>query len=163
MEFKVIVYIIIGIIYFIYSIKNKAKQTKENSPTESDKPVSPPVSSWEDILKELQKKQEEATTKQQPQSRMPTAREFKGAGAKMYPETKPTKAKASDKKPAYKGVLTEESNIERGTLVLENEGVYKVESIQEMEAREKAEMEANAYRFDAREALIGSIVMERKF
>lgn len=139
---------------------------KENAPAENDKPVSPPTTSWEDILKELQQKQAESTAKQQPSKPVSQRKEVKQTDIRTFPSSQsnqPVKAKTTQRKTEYKSVLTDEDKIERGTLRLENEGVYKVESIQEMEAREKEEMEANVYQFNAREALIGSVIMERKF
>ncbi|MCW5908522.1 MAG: hypothetical protein KIS94_11735 [Chitinophagales bacterium] len=171
MEFKVVIYIILGILYFIYSVSQKRKEQQQATPQpQKEKPITPPAyDPLKEIMKEIQRKQAEEqarkTIKQKPKP--------------AYAETsKPVKTKGRDvllheKKvttfqegmgsleSVYERELTEEEKIERGTLKIQNEGAYKIESIEEAEAKEA--QQSYAYEFDARNAVISSIILERKF
>lgn len=167
MEFKVIIYIVIGIIYFIYTA---LKKKEEDTPaTGKQKPVTPPAyNPLEEVMKEIQRKQAAEQAKKTIQQK-----------PKPAPKPQPVRSSTKDvllheKKVAtfqegmgsiesvYERELTDEEKIERGNLKVANEGIYKLESIEEIEAREKKE-QAYEYSFDARSAIISSIILERKF
>lgn len=178
MEFKVILYIIGGIGYFVYTIVKARKQqaedaAKSQSKPVANKPVQPPTANpFEEITRELKRKQAEADARraatQQAQTRPKPV-------TKTKPAVKPTEVLVREKKSTvfeegvsnyestYEREQTAEDKIVRGNLKIENEGVYKIESITEQEAREAAEKANPSYNFNAREAIIGSIIMERKF
>ena len=59
----------------------------------------------------------------------------------------------------YERGLTDEERIERGKLKIENEGIYKIKSVEEMDVEE-----ANAsFQLNMRDAIVGSVILERKF
>lgn len=180
MEFKVIVYIIMGIVYFIYSMKKKSNETNavgKQKPTQVNPPVGNPL---EEILAEMKKHQQ--TVQQlpkQPELKQPQAYKAKPV-TKMRSQPQPMQHKKvqrdiivhekkvgafeegkSNYESLFERDLTDEEKIERGNLKTANEGIYKTESIDEMEKREA--QEDFAYTFNAREAFIGSLVFERKF
>jgi hypothetical protein len=65
MEFKVIIYIIAGVLYFLYTMGKRAEAKKkeamprnleEDSPPPAMKPVAPPVANpLEDIMREIKR------------------------------------------------------------------------------------------------------------
>lgn len=165
MEPKVIVYIVVGILYFLYSVGKKAQEKKEpaapddNTPPVS-KPVSPPVSNpLEEIMREVKRKQAEADAKKKlatPQPKPLTSFQQKKQPQKeiLIHEKKKGIFEAGN----YERDLTDEEITERGKLKIENEGIYKIKTVEEMEAEEE-----NAFDFDARNAIIGSLILEKKF
>lgn len=170
MEFKVIVYIVIGIIYFIYSVsKKKAEENQTPVGPAKQKPVTPPAfNPLEEVMKEIQRKQAaEQARKTIQQKPKPAA------------QTKPLKTKGrdvlvSEKKvtafeegigsmeSVYERELTDEEKIERGNLKIQNEGAYKIDTLEEAAAKEQNQR-SYEYEFDARNAVISSIILERKF
>ena len=176
MEVKVILYIVIGIIYFLYTIGKRIEEKKKDSaaaPAEHtppvSKPVSPPaVNPMEDILREIRRKQAEMeaqrkvtapipkpvqiTTPKKPQKEI-LVREVKSA--RMGEGT-------SDYEPVFEREPTEEEKIHRGNIRLKNEGIYKVQTIEEAKAASDAERDY-VFALNAREAFIGSIIFEKKF
>jgi uncharacterized protein YllA (UPF0747 family) len=64
MEFKVIVYTVLGILYFLYSIGKKAEQKNKPAPSVEEevpqqKPVTPSVAKpFRDVMRELNRKKE---------------------------------------------------------------------------------------------------------
>ncbi|MBK8659817.1 MAG: hypothetical protein IPN22_13330 [Bacteroidetes bacterium] len=180
MEFKVVVYIIMGIVYFIYSMKKKVDEQKsvgKEKPTTVNPPVSNPI---EEILAEMKKRQDAAQHEAKKQVAKPVQSYTSKPVAKMRSQPVSSSQKKVQRdvlvhekkvsafeegKSSYESVfereLTEEEKIERGNLKIANEGIYKTESIDEMEKREASE--ATQYVLNAREAFIGSLVFERKF
>jgi hypothetical protein len=155
MEFKVILYVIGGIGYFIYTVVKKAQEDKANKKTVTPqaetqppaKPVTPPAANpLDDIMREIKRKQAELEAKKpvpKPQAKPLTTQKQKG----VFQEGN------------YERDLTPEERIERGKLKIENEGIYKIKTLEEADNEEAAE----AFQFDARNAIIGSIILERKY
>lgn len=173
MEFKVVIYIILGILYFIYSVSQKRKEQQQAPPQQpqKEKPVTPPAhDSLKEIMREIQRRQAEEqvrkTIKQKPKpayADSPKPVKTKGRDVLVHEKKITTFQEGMGSlESVYERELTEEEKIERGTLQLQNEGVYKIESYEEAEAKEAQQM-AYTYRFDARDAIIGSIILERKF
>ncbi len=155
MEPKVVIYIAVAIIYFVYSAIKKAQEQKNTTGKPANKPVSPPVAKgFDEILRELQ--QQQAAAKQATTSK-PTV------SASSYQPKKQKEILVFEKQtgaPAdgnYTRQLTAEEKIERGNLSISNEGIYKIKSIEE------EEQENTAYKLDVRQAVIGSIILEPKF
>jgi hypothetical protein len=169
-EFKVIVYIIIGIIYFIYSVsKKKAEENQPSSGPAKQKPVTPPAfNPLEEVMKEIQRKQaaEQAkkTIQQKPKT-SPTPKVSKTTGRNvLVSEKKVTTFQEGigSIESIYERELTDEEKIERGNLKIQNEGAYKIETLEEAVAKEQSQR-TYEYEFDARNAVISSIILERKF
>ena len=59
----------------------------------------------------------------------------------------------------YERGLTDEEKIERGKLKIENEGIYKIKSVEELEVEESDA----AFQLNMRDAIVGSVILERKF
>lgn len=168
MEFKVIIYIVIGIIYFIYTALKKKEETPVTG-TGKQKPVTPPAyNPLEEVMKEIQRKQaaEQAkkTIQQKPKPTLkPQPARTTGKDVLLHEKKVAAFQEGSGSlESVYERELTDEEKIERGNLKIENEGVYKVESMEELEARE-SKQQSYAYNFDARNAIISSIILERKF
>lgn len=170
MEFKIIVYIIIGIIYFIYSITKKKQETKP-TPQGKAKPVSPPVNNTlEDILNEIKRKQAEhekaQQQKTQPKPQVSTQPVYRSKPAKdilVHEKKKKVTEEGTNYESVFEREVTDEEKIERGNIKLANEGIYRIETVEEIEARETADKELVAIQLDPRNAIIGSIIFERKF
>ena len=163
MEFKAIIYIIAGIVYFIYSIKKKADEKKSQQPvpdnsTPQPKPVTPPTTSpLDEVMREIKRKQAEAEAKKKaltPQPKPLTSFQQKKPEKEILIHQK---QKGLFEEGNYERDLTEEEKIERGKLKIENEGIYKIKPIEEMEEEE------STYQLDIRDAVIGSVILERKF
>lgn len=162
-DFKVIVYIIIGIIYFIVTI-NKNRKAKAEEGKVTTKTVKPPVANtFEEITRELKRKQTEAQARQrqpkpQPKTVAKASTEYKGKDILVH------ERKSADGSGSYydRELTNEEKQLDADNK-LKDEAIYKVESIVEMEAREQQESTKEPYVFNARQAFIGSIIFERKF
>ena len=165
MEPKVIIYIVVGILYFLYSVGKKAQEKKEASapegnPTPVSKPVSPPSSNpLEDIMREVKRKQAEAEVKRKQAN--PIAKPLTS-----FQQSRPQKdilihekKKGVFEEGNYERDLTDEERTERGKLKMENEGIYKIKSVEEMDVEESDA----GFQLDARNAIIGSLILERKF
>lgn len=182
-EFKVIVYIVIGVLYFLYSLGKKAQEKEKAAPKKPAAPASPNAPNpLDEILQEIKRKQAELERQQNLPKKPLVAPQKPKPQPLQKPKPKPAQAVKTGKDvllhetpvsiyeegvtnafSSYERVLTAEDLIERGNLRVENEGAYKTESIAEMEAREKQEMEDSKFVFDPRNAIISSIVLERKF
>lgn len=206
MEFKVILYIVGGVAYFIYTAVKAAKERQaDKAGNDKPKPVQAPTTNpFEEITRELKRKQNEQEAQQrrdvqQPKHIPASVREISNEArriqndieskkrrdqqqAELVTKSKPFDGKGKGKdilihekkgkqfqegisnyESTYERELTAEDKIVRGDLKIENEGVYRIESMAEQEAREAAELANTAYSFNAREAIIGSIILERKF
>jgi hypothetical protein len=154
-EGKLIIYLIIGVIYFLYSIGKKVEENKNTTTSDEPKPVSPPAANpLEEIMREIKRKQAEAEAKKK--ASMPSPRPLTSSTPKkeilIHEKQKGVFAEGN-----YERYLTDEEKTERGKLQIENEGIYKIKSLGEEEE------EQPAFEFDARNAIIGSIIFERKF
>ena len=174
MEFKVIIYIVIGVLYFLYSMgkkveeKKKASSSTDNAPPVS-KPVSPPVANpLEDIMRELKRKQSETEAQKKVATSQPkpltTYQQKKPQKEILVRETKKaTFAEGStDYEPVYERELTVEEKIERGNIRLKNEGIYKIQTIEEAQTESDTNRDFT-FDLDARQAFIGSVIFERKY
>jgi len=165
MEFKAIAYIILGIGYFIYSMYNKAQENKKQ-PTGSDesspapKPVTPPATNpLEEIMREIKRKQAEAEAAKKaamPQPKPLTTFQQKNEPKELLVHQKQKGVFAEGN---YERGLTDEEKIERGKLKIENEGIYKIKSAEEIETEESDA----SFQLNLRDAIIGSVILERKF
>lgn len=204
MEFKVILYIVGGVAYFIYTAVKAAKD-KQAQNADKPKPVQAPAANpFEEITRELKNRRIEQEAQKRRDTQQPkhipapvgevsnqTRRAQNDIESKKRRDLQQSelvtrkqpfdgKVKAKDvlvheKKSAifqegvsnyestYERELTAEDKIERGNLKISNEGVYRIETIEEQMARENAERASASYNFDARDAMIGSIILERKF
>ncbi len=169
MEPKVIFYIIIGILYFLYSMSKKAEEKKNVGTPPKQKPVTPP-GSFGDIFQEIKRMQAAEEAKKRPVEKplvkpMPTAQPVIDKGKEVFLHERKVKTDLLDstwEETVYERDATPEEKSDVGKLKLANEGIYKIETIEEAEAREMQEYELS-YKFNARDALIGSIILERKY
>ena len=169
MEFKAIAYIIMGIVYFIYSMNKKAqenKQSKQQAPTAdntntpSAKPVSPPAGNpLEDIMREIKRKQ--VATEAAKKAAMPQPKPLTTFQQNKEPKEilVHQKQKGVFAEGNYERGLTDEEKIERGKLKIENEGIYKIKTADEMNVEESDAV----FQINMRDAIIGSVILERKF
>ncbi len=178
MEGKLIIYIIIGVLYFLYSLGKKAEQKKQEAQAKN-KPASTTTttttaeapSTLEDIIREIKRKQAEIEQKKA-EATKPKPAYQKQPVQKPQPKPQRDILVHEKKKPAqvegfssYESVfereLTDEEKIERGNIKLANEGIYRIETLDEVTAREEAEAKAN--QINIRDAVIGSLILERKY
>lgn len=165
MEFKAIAYIILGIVYFIYSMNKKAQENKKTAVPETDtptasKPVTPPAANpLEEIMREIKRKQAEAEAAKKAVT--PAPKPLTTVQAKTEPKEIliHQKQKGIFAEGNYERGLTDEERVERGKLKIANEGIYKIKSSDEMEVEESDA----AFQINIREAVIGSVILERKF
>ncbi|MDW8274190.1 MAG: hypothetical protein RMJ53_08190 [Chitinophagales bacterium] len=159
MEIKVIVYIILGIAYFIYTFFFKDKKEASSKPPVPKKPptknqtgksVTLPelVSEFEKILKERQKQQTE-TAKPDILSKKTTDENFivKEKKTVAYEEGQ------SSPEPVYERLLTDEELLHEERM--KNTSAYNLEK----EESSKSDL----FVFDAKQAIISAIILERKF
>ncbi|MFN8321146.1 MAG: hypothetical protein U0T74_00685 [Chitinophagales bacterium] len=160
MEFKVIVYIIIGVIYFIHSLSKKKEEKKNAAPAPGEytpKPVSPP-SPLTDFKREIKKIQEEMEAKKREILEQP--KPLQVSPPKPQKEMLiHQKKKGLFEEGNYERDLTDEEKIERGKLKIENEGIYKIKSAEEIEEEELN----TSVDLDIKKAVIGSVILERRF
>lgn len=170
MEFKVIIYIIAGIVYFVYSFVKKANENKEVKKPASSTPdkqettptVRPPVANpMDDILREIKRKQAEAEAKKRALAQQQQPKPLTRQATKQPPKDIliHQKQKGVFEEGNYERDLTLEEKIERGKLKIENEGIYTIKSVEEMEKEEAA----GTFEFDIRNAIVGSVILERKY
>lgn len=165
MEFKAIIYIIAGIVYFIYSMSKKAQENKKQTPAYEDsvpapKTVSPPTANpLDDIMREIKRKQAEAEAHKK--ANTPQPKPLNAPKQKTQPKEIliHEKQKGVFAEGNYERGLTEEERIERGKLKIENEGIYKIKSVEEMDVEESDA----AFQLNMRDAVLGSVILERKF
>lgn len=176
MEGKVIFYIIAGVLYFLYTLGKKTEEKKKQAqgggkPAPKQQPQSEAPSSIEEIIREIKRKQAEAEQRKAEQAKPKPAYQKQPVSK---PQPKPQrellvhekkKASASAGENAYETVferdLTDEEKIERGNIKLANEGIYRIETMEEAEARSIAE--EKALQINMRDAVIGSLILDRKF
>jgi type IV secretory pathway VirB10-like protein len=164
MEFKAIAYIIIGIIYAVYSIKKKVDEQKNaprppvQSPPTSTAQPNPNAKSIDEILREMQRTLE--------QTKKPTPPPTPKPASKPKPQPKKQELLVKEKK--------RETVFEEGSTVFGN--TYERDLTLEEKIHAKSflatntegigdyvEQEEYTNNFDARQAFIGSIIFERKF
>lgn len=155
MEFKLIVYIVLGIGYFIYSIIKKAKEAN-NSPTGS-KPQTPvPQNPIQEIVEQMKRAQE-------------AARAAQSAAKKTVSSSKPTFQQQKEillrEKEKQSARFEEGTNMEA---TYERETTFE-EKLHEQRMKSKPDTpilveEPEMYsHFNAREAFIASTIFERKY
>lgn len=168
MEFKVLIYVIGGILYFVYTIVKKNQENKaaanEQQTTSESKPVSPPVANpLEEVMREVRRKQAEIEA--QKAKTIAPPKQVTKTLPKPQPKTQPREILIHEKQKGvfaegnYERDLTDEERIERGKLKIENEGIYRIKSIEETEVEESDA----SFKLDIRNAIIGQVVLERKF
>lgn len=165
MEFKAIIYIVVGIIYFIYTIVKKAQENKQQTPVNKEsspapKTVSPPTTNpLDDIMREIKRKQAEADA--QKKATTPQPKPLNAPKQKVQPKEILVHQKQQGvfAEGNYERGLTDEERIERGKLKIENEGIYKIKSVEEMDVEESAA----SFQLNMRDAVLGSVILERKF
>ena len=173
MEPKVIIYIIVGILYFIYSMSKKAQEKKESSQPEDSappaKPVSPPAGNpLEDVVREIKRKQAEMEAKKKAAILQPkpltSYQQKKPAKEILVREVKKAAMaeSTSNYEPVYERELTAEEKMHKGDIRLKNEGIYKVQTIEELKTESDAHRDY-IFDLDVRRAFIGSIIFERKY
>ena len=175
-----IIYIIGGILYFLYKVgknaqeKEKAAKTTPNTTapeTEAPatpKPIRPPAyNPLEEVMREVKRKQEAIEAQKKLSSPKPAQSTIfqKSAPQKdilVHERKKATFGEGANDAPVYERDLVESEKIVRGDIRLKNEGIYRVESMEE--ARALADVvETSDYEFDAKQAFIGSVIFERKY
>lgn len=157
---------IIGIIWYIYSAVKKSQEEKTqtpaaNNPTPPSKPVTPPTGDpLAEIMREIKRKQalaeaEKKATMPQPRPLTTVTQQKKEPKELLVHQKK----KGIFEEANYERGLTDEEKIERGKLKIENEGIYKIKSVEETEIEEASE----SFQLDLRNAVIGSVILERKY
>lgn len=160
-----------AVIYFFYTIGKRVEESKKEKAQQPAQPKQQPAprSTFEQILEEIKRQQAELEKKAQPTPKpvqKSTPKPVKKTGRDIIVHQKPVpvlEEGSTNFEAVYEREITAEEKIERGTLKVKNEGVYKIESIQEMEEREKQELADNSFVFNPRNAIISQIVLERKF
>ncbi len=167
MEPKVIIYLIGGVLYFLYTISKKAQEKQAPPKTGGDsdtatKPIKPPVANpMEDILREIKRSYNEAEQRKKIKEPEPitSSKRLSSKPAKelfIHEKKKATFGQGAADAPVYQNSNDEKILKDYETGI--KEGVtYKIPT-----AEEVAE-EADFYRFDARQAFIGSVIFERKY
>lgn len=156
MDFKVILYIIFGIGYFIYTSYAKAKEEEaKKMPKTPQAPKQP--STFDEVMKRLQQELQEKkqTAAPKPATPQPKKQELVQSKSKgLLQETLVYN---------YEEGFAEEAKYERPLTseeILYNERMKAINAKQEEIIQEEA---TEPYSFNAREAMIGSIIFERKF
>lgn len=187
-----VIFIIIAIVYYLYSKGKKAQEqeqqqrrntTSTNPYGQSQQPKN--EKTIDEILRDLQQQIETANQPQvqyQPQPKQDTitytnekqesvtftpvakkdSTQYTSASTDILLHERKLRDMAYEEgkgnyEPTYERDLTDEEKIERGNLKLQNEGAYKIETEEEIAAH------TETYIFDARQALIGSVVLERPY
>ena len=151
MEFKVIVYILLGIGYFIYSADKKVDeaQVKAPKPKRPAQPVTPKPKSWlDETIEKMQQEAEKA--KQQTVLTKPKPQPRKNIIVHEV-ATSPAFEEGTDAEKKYQRELTSEE-------ILHNERMRAAQVVVMEEASEQQPVAINP-----REAFIGSVIFERKF
>jgi hypothetical protein len=178
MEAKLVIYIIAGIIYFVYTMVKKANEQKNSTPppprttspdtSTQSRPIKPPASNpLEEVMAEIRRKQalaeaqKKIVTAQQTKPQ-PTFQKSAPKDIFIHEKKKATFGEGANDAPVYERELLPSEKTVRGDIKLKNEGVYRVETMEE--ARALADNpETTVYDFDAKQAFIGSLIFERKF
>jgi hypothetical protein len=175
-EVKLIIYIIGGVLYFFYKkMQDDKKKAAENTApvndepqTEAPKPVSAPARNPLDDLRRELKRQQEAAEAQKKLS-IPPPQPFQTSQKANTPKDifihekkKATFGEGANDAPVYERDISPSEKTVRGDIKLKNEGVYRIESLEEAKTGND-DAEAEAYVLDAKQAFIGSVIFERKF
>lgn len=172
MEVKLIIYIVGGILYFLYKRAQEAKketppatETNEQAPAEP-KPIRPPAyNPMDELRRELQRKQAAAEAQKRlsaPQPLQTAQRVSQPKEILIHEKKTATFGEGANDAPVYERELLEPEKTVRGNIKLKNEGVYKIETMEE--ARASADdTGVTEYEFDAKQAFIGSVIFERKY
>lgn len=172
-------YAIAGVLYFLYTIGKKA-QEKEKEEAAKRKAaqgdsapkqvtVSPPVAKpFDEVMREQKRQQAAKEARQKALEQKPkpltTFQQKKEQPKDIFikEKKKATFGQGVLDAPVYEDEVVENENNKRGDIRLVNEGIYKVQTMEE--ARAEADVTAGAdYEFDAKQAFIGSVIFERKY
>jgi hypothetical protein len=177
-EVKLIIYIVGGIIYFVYTMMKKANAQKNAIPplpnttgpdtSTQSRPIKPPASNpLEEVMAEIRRKQalaeaQKRTVSTQQAKPQPTFQKSTPKDIFIHEKKKATFGEGANDAPVYEREVLPSEKIVRGDIKLKNEGIYRVETMEE--ARALADnTETSTYDFDAKQAFIGSLIFERKF
>lgn len=153
MDFKVILYIIFGIGYFIYTSYTKAKEEEAKKTPKAPKQPS----TFDEVMKRIQQELQEKSQPTMPKPAINTPKKQESFSSK-------NKGLLQEKAPYnYEEGFAEEAKYERPLTseeILYNERMKVINAKQEEIIQEET---TEPYNFIAREAMIGSIIFERKF
>lgn len=156
MDFKVILYIIFGIGYFIYTSYTKAKEEEAKKlPKTPQAPKQP--STFDEVIRRIQQELQENKQNTTPKTVAPQPKKqevFQPKNKGLLQETAAFN---------YEEGFAEEAKYERPLTseeILYNERMKAINAKQEEIIQEET---TEPYQFNAREAMIGSIIFERKF
>jgi hypothetical protein len=175
---KLIIYAIGGILYFLYTAWKKQQEPQKpvpksvpqtEAPVENEpRPIRPPAHiPFKEAIAEEKRKQAAAEARKKLSTTTQTAQTVfqKPAQPKdifIHEKKKATFGQGADDAPVYERDVPASEKIVRGDIKLKNEGIYRVETMEE--ARALADnTDVSVYEFDAKQAFIGSVIFERKF
>ncbi|GEM_PF-1852089 len=177
MEIKFIIYIVGGILYFLYKKTQDDKKavpppqpkTEEQQAAPEPKPVRPPANNpLEELRREAKRRQDaleaqkKLSTPAAPQPILSSQKTNIPKDIFLHEKKKATFGEGANDAPVYERGVNAPEKIVRGDVRLKNEGIYRVETMEE--ARALADDAAfEEYEFDAKQAFIGSVIFERKF
>ncbi len=169
---KIIIYTISGVLYFLYTAWKKSQQQKpapkQHPPTQAPQnntptPIKPTFSSTlDEIQQEIKQKQAAAANANKPLNKPMMQKTTQGKDLFVHQKKKATFGQGAEDAPVYVHDVPAAEKVVRGDIQLKNEGIYRVETMEE--ARELADKtEESSYELDAKQAFIGSVIFERKF
>lgn len=160
MEVKVLIYIILGIGYFFYAIYKKAQEKKQEAQRKSigtnpsPTPVAPPAyKSLSEIMKEVKQKQAAYEAEQRAKTILPQKTTKPIPQSKRQQESLLKEMKAAGEIEGQEN--SESASVKRQAIADEKKAMQSV--------YENTEDTSTGYELDARQALIGSIIFERKY
>ena len=143
-------------------------KAEQQSATPEPKSVRPPANNpLEELRREAKRRQDalDAQKKLSTPAAQPILSSPKANTPKeifLHEKKKATFGEGANDSPVYEREPVGPEKIVRGDVRLENEGIYRVETMEE--ARALADDTAVIeYEFDAKQAFIGSLIFERKF
>lgn len=155
-----IIYLIGGIIYGIYTISKKINEG-QNKAVPQAKPIKPPAANpLEEVLKQLQQKQQEVKPKVQPAVTKPEPIAKKQPEEFLIRETKKASfGSGADDYPTYEQTPVVQKEVrEQGLRSMEGRTAFKT-----IDDIGTAEEDTSPLEFDVRQAFIGSVIFERKY
>lgn len=173
MEVKFVIYIIGGILYFFYKKSQESKKKADPLPqpqekaSEEPKRTKPAYNPLDEVRQELQRKAAAVEAKRNLSTPVPkpvqsVQRVSIPKEILIHEKKKATFGEGANDAPVYERELLESEKTVRGDVRLKNEGIYRVETMEE--ARALADDTTTAdYEFDAKQAFIGSLIFEKKF
>lgn len=161
MDSELIFYIIIGVGYFIFSLYQKGKEEQMKKTVSA--PTTPPSPQHEVTLEDIFKTLKKASQPQAipPQKTTTTKPAASSMPQKVYRNTKDDKTFREEGIPSTIHAFTV-SDIEDDIDPIYHEGTRATEFIQE-DIHVSKENISIPYQFNARDAIIGSVIFERKY